>query len=82
MFGDQLDFLSLDDKATMNSLKSGEEVAKFMKTCRLKDRAVCMRHGCHCAISKADIAFFGAPCVDDSSMGKRSMDDGLSRRVS
>ena len=81
MFKDQMDMIDLKDKVKVTSASTGEDARKIIQTCSLRARAPCLRHGGHCTIPEADINLFGAPCVDDSPMGKRSMDDGLSRRV-
>lgn len=73
--------LSLDDKAKLNDVKSGAEALEMLSTMKLKTRMQCLRHGGSCCVPSPDINIFGAPCVDDSCAGKKSMDDGVSRRA-
>ena len=44
--------------------------------------AACVQHKTWCKLKReVDLAVFGAPCVDDSSMGSNKKDEGASRQA-
>ena len=82
VFQNQLDLLSLDVKARLDNAPDGAAAQEIISGCELRRQAPCVRHATQCQLVRADLNLFGAPCVDDSPMGSRSMDDGISRRAS
>ena len=69
-------------KAKLDNATCADSVQEILANCDVANRAPCLRHGNRCNVPSADIKLFGAPCVDDSSMGGLRKDDGISRRVS
>ena len=82
LFGDKLNLLKPVDKASLLGASNSVEAFKALETFELNARCNCLRHGVLCSIhTSPDINIFGAPCVDDSSLGKQSMDEGISRKA-
>ena len=82
IFVDQMNLVSIDVQSQLLKAKGFEETIEVLKHASFNSQAPCCRHNSLCSLPvQPDLCLFGAPCVDDSSMGKMGCDDGSSRRV-
>ena len=82
VFTDEEHILDPLDRTKMSKLKSQTEVSAFLQNVSFSVRSQCAQHKYLCKLDKkADMALFGVPCVDDSTMGTMKMDDGACRNA-
>lgn len=84
VFSDQWGALDPADRLKLQGAKTQQEVDQLLSNAEFVCRAQCKQHNYLCKLNRTsalDMSWFGAPCVDDSTMGPQKMDNGASRLV-
>lgn len=82
IFKDQMHLIDTTTHLQLQAATKFEDCMGILERVNLNTTAGCSRHGGRCLIpTRPDLNLFGAPCVDDSSMGSHSMDQGIARKV-
>lgn len=83
IFCNAVDVLPAEKQQEFLSKTIGMHKAKeLVSDVELLPWAPCASHETLCPVhSEPDLCFFGAPCVDDSSMGAKLLEEGNSRRA-
>ena len=82
VFSDQWGALDPADRLKLQGAKTQQEVDQLLSNAEFVCRAQCKQHNYLCKLNRTsalDMSWFGAPCVDDSTMGPQKMDNGASR---
>lgn len=83
VFKDALGVLNDSDRKALVKTEDPVFAANIIDNATFEQTSMCAQHKKRCNVTRSpvDISMFGAPCVDDSSMGTLKTDAGKARKV-